>query len=172
MICRRFETKFKKMQANLLLDPERVPAAVRAHVEECPDCSRELKALTDTVRALDAWSDVTPSPFFEARMAARMHEARAQRPAGFWERLRARLIFGTDMRMRTLAAGALAVVLLIGGGTYAGVKSMHPASPEAASATVRDLQSLEENAQVFEEMSSLNEDDGATGGGPVMMGNN
>lgn len=172
MICRKFDAEFKKMQADLLLDPERVPATVRAHVEECPDCGRELKSLENTMRALDAWEDVAPSPFFEARMAARMREARSQRPAGFWERLQARLLFGTDMHLRTLAAGALAVVLLIGGGTYAGMKSAHPASPEVASATVRDLQSMEENAQVFQEMSSLDEGNGATGGGSIAAGSN
>lgn len=172
MICRKFETEFKKMQADLLLDPERVPHTVRVHVEGCPDCSRELKSLESTVRALDDWEGVAPSPFFDARMAARMREARAQRPAGFWERMRARLLFSSDMHLRTMAAGALAVVLLIGGGTYAGVKGMQPASPEVASATVRDLQSMEENAQVFQEMSSLDEGNGTAGGGLITVGNN
>lgn len=174
MICQKFETEFKKMQADLLLNRERVPAAVRAHVDGCPDCSRELQALESTMQALDAWEDVAPSPFFDARMAAKLREARAQGPAGFFERLRARLLFNSNMQLRPLAAGALAVALLIGGGTYAGMRGMHPASPEAASsATVRDLQSLEENAQVFQEMSSLDDDSGMTNnGGSALAGSN
>ena len=71
--------------------------------------------------ALDAWEGAEPSPFFEARMAARMREERAAQPAGFVERLRARLLFGPGMHLRPVAAGALAVLLLIGGGDLCGL---------------------------------------------------
>jgi hypothetical protein len=164
MICRRFETEFKSLQPDLLLDPERVPAAVRAHVEQCADCTKELKSLEATMLALDAWEGVEPSPFFDARMAARMREARAAEPAGFFERLRARLLFGSNLHLRPVAAGALALLLLIGGGTYAGFVSMQP-TPVTASATVKDLQSLDENAQVFQQMNKLDETDDAAGQG-------
>ncbi len=165
MICRKFETEFKNLQADLLLDPERVSAAVRAHVNECADCSRELKSLEATMLALDAWEGVEPSLFFDARMAARMREARAAAPAGFLERLRARLEFGSNLHLRPLAAGALALLLLIGGGTYAGFMSMESPSPTATSATVRDLQSLDQNAQVFQQMNKLDEPDDAASQG-------
>jgi hypothetical protein len=158
MICRKMENEFKNLQADLLLDPERVPAAVRAHVSECADCSKELKSLEATMLALDAWEGVEPSPFFDARMAARMREARQAEPAGFWERLRAQLLFGSNFNLRPMAAGALALALLVGGGTYAGFV-MQPGQVVAASATVKDLQSLDENAQVFQQMNSLDEPD-------------
>jgi hypothetical protein len=164
MICRKFENEFKSLRPDLLLDPERVPAAVRAHVEQCADCSKELKSLEATMLALDAWEGTEPSPFFDARMAARMREARAAEPAGFLERLRARLLFGSNLHLRPLAAGALALLLLIGGGTYAGFESMQP-TPVTASATVKDLQSLDENAQVFQQMNKLDETDDASGQG-------
>jgi hypothetical protein len=160
MICRKLETEFKNALPDLLLDPERVPAAVRAHVEQCVDCSKELKSLEATMLALDAWESVEPSPFFDARMAARMREERAAEPAGFLERLKARLQFGSNLQLRPLAAGALALLMLIGGGTYAGFVSFLPGAPAAAtSATVKDLQSLDENAQVFQQMNSLDEPD-------------
>jgi hypothetical protein len=167
MICRKFETEYKKVMPDLLFDRDRVPPAVRAHVEQCADCSRELKALESTMLALDGWEGVEPSPFFDARMAARMREERAAQPAGFLERMRARLQFGSSLNMRPVAAGALALLLLIGGGTYAGFQGLHPATPVVASSpTVRDLQSLDENAQVFQQMNSLDqpEDDAATQG--------
>lgn len=167
MICRKFETEYKKVLPDLLLDPDRVPAAVRAHVEQCADCSRELKALESTMLALDAWESIEPSPFFDARMAARMREERAAQPAGFLERMRTRLLFGSSLNLRPIAAGALALLLLIGGGTYAGFEGLHPVAPAtAASPTVRDLQSLDENAQVFQQMNSLDqpEDDGVAQG--------
>lgn len=161
MICRKFENEFKSLLPDLLLDRERVPAAVRAHFDECADCRRELTALESTMLALDAWEEVEPSPFFDARMAARMRTERAAEPAGFFERMRARLLLSSNLHLRPVAAGALAVLLLIGGGTYAGFVGLHPASTVAASATVRDLQSLDENAQVFQQMNSLDEPDDA-----------
>ncbi|MGC2164088.1 MAG: hypothetical protein WA634_19480 [Silvibacterium sp.] len=172
MICRKFETEYKSLQPDLLLDRERVPAAVRAHVEQCTDCSRELAALETTMQTLDGWEGVEPSPFFDARMAARMREARAAQPSGFLERIRERLLYGSNLHLRPLAAGALAVMLLIGGGTYAGFEGLHPATPVAASATVRDLQSLDENAQVFQEMNSLDQTDGDSGSSASSQGSN
>lgn len=171
MICRKFDTEFKNALPDLLLDRERVPAAVRAHVEQCADCSRKLAELEATMLALDGWEEVEPSPFFDARMAARMREERSAPRAGFLERMRTRLIFGSNHQMRALAMGALALLMLIGGGTYAGFEGLHPSAtvtPSSASATVRDLQSLDQNAQLFEQMDSLDEPDGgsaATGSG-------
>ncbi len=164
MICRKMETEFKNLLPDLLLDRERVPAAVRAHVDGCADCSKELASLEATMLALDGWEGVEPSPFFDARMAARMRSERAAQPAGFLERMRARLYFGSNMALRPLAAGALGLLLLIGGGTYAGFVSTQPAAaPVTASATVKDLQSLDENAQVFQQMNSLDEPDDNSG---------
>lgn len=163
MICRKFEAEYKNLIPDLLLDRDRVPADARAHVEQCAECSRELAALEATMLALDAWEDVEPSPFFNARLAARLREAE---PAGFMERLRTRLMFGSNAHLKPLAAGALAALLLIGGGTYAGLEGLHPAgqaAPVAASATVRDLQSLEDNSQMFQELNSLDQPDGGSG---------
>lgn len=166
MICRKLETEFKKVTPDLLLEPERVPAAVRAHVDACPDCLRELAELQATMTALDGWESVEPSPFFDARMAARMREERAARPAGFLERIRTRMVLGSNYQMRALAMGALAVLMLIGGGTYAGLEGLRPAAtvtPSTSSATIRDLQSLDQNAQLFQQMDSLDQPDGGSG---------
>ena len=163
MTCRKMKTEFKSLLPDLLLDRERVPAAVRAHVEECADCSKELKSLEATMLALDAWEDIEPTPFFDARMSARMREARQEEPAGFLERLRARMLYGSNLHLRPLAAGALAALVLIGGGTYAGFVNLHSTTPVVASATVKDLQSLDENAQVFQQMNVLDEGDSGQG---------
>lgn len=164
MICRKFETEYKDLIPDMLLDRERVPAAARAHMEQCEDCSRELKALESTMLALDAWEEVEPSPFFDARLAARLREAE---PAGFLERLRLRLMVGSSSHLKPLAAGALAVLLLIGGGTYAGMAGFHngQTAPVATSATVKDLQSLEDNSQMFQELNSLDQSDSGSASG-------
>jgi len=153
MICRMTKTNL----ANLLLDRESVPAEVRKHVEECSECRHELAALEATMHALDAWGVPEPSPFFEVRMAARLRSEREAQPAGFFERLRSRLLYGTNMHLRPVAAGALVLLLLVGGGTYAGfVNTSQPVNP---SATVRDLQSLDENSQVFQQLNTLDQQD-------------
>lgn len=167
MICRKLETEFKKVTPDLLLDPERVPAAVRAHVDGCADCRRELAELQATMTALDGWEDVEPSPFFDARMAARMREEQSARPAGLLERMRTRLVLGSTHQVRALAMGALAVLMLIGGGTYAGLQGFRPAAtvtPSGTSATIRDLQSMDQNAQLFHQMDMLDDQpDGGSG---------
>ncbi len=160
MICRMTKANLE----NLLLDRESVPAEVRKHVEECSECRTELAALEATMHALDVWEAPEPSPFFGARMAARLRSEREAQPAGFFERLRSRLLYGTNMHLRPVAAGALALLLLIGGGTYAGfVNTSRPVTPSAA---VRDLQSLDENSQVFQQLNTLDQQDDNSDSGP------
>jgi hypothetical protein len=159
MICRITKVNFE----NLLLDPESVPVEVRKHVEDCADCKQELAALEATMRMLDSWEAPEPSPFFEARMAARLRSEHDAPPAGFFEKLRARLLYG-NMHLRPVAAGALALLLLIGGGTYAGFMSTN--QPVSPSATVRDLQSLDENSQVFQQLNTLDQQDDDSDSGP------
>ena len=153
MICRMTKENLE----NLLLDRESVPVDVRKHVEDCSACKEELTALERTMLALDTWQAPEPSPFFEARLAARLRSEREAAPAGFFERLRARLLYGSNMHLRPVAAGALALLLLIGGGTYVGF--MNTGQPANPSATVRDLQSLDDNSQVFQQLSTLDQPD-------------
>lgn len=169
MICRMTKENLE----NLLLDLEKVPAAVRSHVAACPECSGELAELHATMAALDVWEAPEPSPFFDARLAARLRAEREAVPAGFFERMRARLQFGTNLALRPIAAGAFALLLLIGGGTYAGLV-YQPAAPGVGSsgpvsvhpsAALQDLQSLDENAQVFQQLNSLDQQDDDTGSG-------
>lgn len=165
MICRMTKENLE----NLLLDPERVPAAVRSHLSGCPECSRELAALQATMAALDLWEAPEPSPFFDARMAAKLRSEREAAPAGFFERMRTRLLFGTNLGLRPIAAGAFALLVLIGGGTYAGLMNQAVAPPAVVhpSATLQDLQSLDENAQVFQQLNSLDQQDDDASSGPA-----
>ena len=161
MICRITKANL----TNLLLNRELAPAEVRNHVEQCAECKQELAALEATMQALDSWEAPEPSPFFNARMAARLRSEREAQPAGFFERLRARLLYSTNMHLRPVAAGALALLLLIGGGTYAGF--MNVAKPATPSAAIRDLQSLDENSQVFQQLNTLDQqDDDSNSGSP------
>jgi hypothetical protein len=153
-ICAETESRL----ADLLLDPESVPAAVRSHVDFCDGCHRELEALRATMAALDAWETPEPNPYFMTRFQARLREEKQAAPAGLLERLRARLLFGPRMHTRPLAAMALTVMLLIGGGAYLDLYWQAPAPPPQA-AYVHDLQTLDNNSQLLDQLESLSGDE-------------
>ena len=69
--------------ADLLLDPNAVPAKVKAHVEACAECREELAELAGTMALLDTWEAPEPSPYFLSRLDARMREERQAAPEGW-----------------------------------------------------------------------------------------
>lgn len=162
MICRNVKSNLP----DLLLSPESAGAEVREHVESCADCAQELRELQATMAALDMWEAPEVSPWFDGRMQVRLREEREAAPAGWLERIQARLLFGNHMSLRPVAATALAVALLVGGGLYAGFSGEqpqhHPVPTASASPVIQDLQSLDENQQVFQQLNSMDQSD--TGG--------
>jgi hypothetical protein len=142
--------------ADLLLDPDAVPAKVRVHVEQCEPCREELAELKATMALLDTWKGPEPSPYFLTRLDARMREERQAEPAGWLARLRARFVYGPSMHVRPLAAMALTVMLLVGGGTYLGVTNWDQGTtPPGQAAVVHDLQTLDNNAQLLDQMEAM-----------------
>lgn len=163
MICRDVKTNLP----DLLLAPKSVSAEVRAHVENCAECGRELKELEATMALMDAWEAPDVSPYFDTRMAGLMREAQQAAPAGWLERMRARLMFGNHVSMRPLMAGAMALVVAAGVGTYAGFGGFAPQKTPTvqASPVIKDLQSLDDNAQVFQQLNSMEQQDAGDNGG-------
>ena len=151
--------------ADVLLDPHAAPAKVQAHVAECGRCQGELDELKSMMRLLDAWEAPEPNPYFLTRLGASLRQEREAAPAGFLAgaiaRLRAGIAYGPGLHARPLAAMALTVMLLVGGGTYLVVTDwMQPSQRSPQAAVVHDLQTLDNNAQVLDQMESLtsNED--------------
>ncbi len=157
--------------ADLLLDPGAAPPAARAHLAACARCRGELEALGSTAALMDGWTVPEPSPFWQTRMTARLKEeqaapARGLSLTGWVQMLRTRAwVSNRALRPSAAGVGALAVVLAVGGGTWVNLSHdlSHDSRPAAvqASNAVHDLQSLDENAQVFQELSSLDEPDAA-----------
>ena len=166
MICREVQ----KSLPDLLLDGERVPVEVRAHVVDCAECGKELKELESTMALMDTWEAPEISPYFDGKMSVRLREEKEAAPAGWLERMRARLLFGNSMNTRPLAAAALALMDAVGGGMSAGFAGFgHTAQPtpvQAASPVIQDLQSLDENQQVFQQLSSMEQDTSDNSGAP------
>ncbi|HEX4065715.1 MAG TPA: hypothetical protein VHZ09_06790 [Acidobacteriaceae bacterium] len=162
MICR----KVKANLPDLLLAPESVAADVRAHVDSCAECAKEMRELEATMMALDAWDTPEVSPYFDGKMAVRLREEREAAPAGWLERMRARVMFGNHMNLRPVAATALALALLLGGGMYMGFSGQpqHPVPAAAVAPVIQDLQSLDENQQVFSVLNTMDQQDTGNSG--------
>jgi hypothetical protein len=152
--------------ADLLLDPAAATPAAREHVAACADCGKELHDLQAIMLAMDAWEAPEPTPYFDTRLAALLREERENPPASLWERMRTRLRYGSNLHLRPIAAGALALLLMMGGGTAVWVQhGTRPPTPQE-SATVHDLQLLDGNAQVYQQLNSLDADMDDDSGNP------
>ncbi len=144
---------------DLLLDPaDPGRAAVRAHVDSCVDCSREYESMKSTFALLDAWQAPEPSAYFDQRLAVRLREEQALAPAGWFERIKSRLLFNTGRQLRPALAGGLALLLLVGGGAFVDLSNVTHPHPQV-SATVQDLQILDKNDQAIQTMDQLLQDD-------------
>jgi hypothetical protein len=152
MNCQKLNSKL----ADLLLDPQSVPIELRQHVASCAGCSRELAELRATIGLLDEWAVPEANPFFDAKLLARLRTEEQGKRVGFLERWKSRFVYGSSLRMQTLMAGALGLFVLVGGGTYADL-SWQSYQQSSESAAVRDLQSLDGNAQVFQQLDSIDQ---------------
>ena len=151
---------------DFLFDPDAVPAAAKAHVVSCESCQAEIQSLQGTMKLLNGWEAPDPSLFWTARMGARLREEQAK-PAHGWaaltgwiDGLRTRVWISNLTLKPAAGVAALGLVLAVGGGTWLELAQPTPAVvPAQASNTVRDLQSLNENAQVFQQISTLDAPD-------------
>lgn len=142
--------------------PESTPqAAMRAHLAECAECRDELDELRSTMSLLDEWKAPDPNPYFLTRLNARLDEERVAAPVGWprsWlEKLHARLVYGSRHSLRPVAAMALTVAVLLGGGAYLGMNDWNPPTPQPQAAVVQDLQTLDNNAQLLDQLEALSD---------------
>lgn len=152
---------FSKELPDLVLTPGARPSlAAVAHLRICPPCAEEYLGFQKTFGLLDSWQVAETSPYFDQKLAVRLREEQAAPPMGWFERIQARLLFNTGRNFRPALAGALALALVVGGGSYAGVSgAFQQGSATQASAAVNDLQILDKNQQAFQVMDELQQDE-------------
>jgi anti-sigma factor RsiW len=144
---------------DLLLDPA-APSAARAHIATCTACAQELAAFEATFALLDSWSAPAVSPYFDQKLAVRLREEQAAPAPGWWEQFKTRLQLNTGRQFRPALAGAMALLLLAGGGV--GVTTWphaHTTAVAPVSATVNDLQILDKHEEALQQMDQLMQDD-------------
>ena len=99
MSCGERENVFLLMQE--MLGPHE-SELMRRHLANCTECARAAEEYRRLDSALDDWAVAEPSPWFDAKVRARV-AANDQKKSVFWG-------FG---RVRALAAGVAAVVLIL-----------------------------------------------------------
>jgi hypothetical protein len=155
--------EMKNTLAEVVFESRPLPEEARKHLAECGDCATELAEMQATWKLLDEWQAPEPSAFFDAKLYARLRTEQSNPPASFFERAKAWLLYSTNLQMRQLTAGALAAVLAVGGGTFALLDHQDAPVPQT-SATVRDLQSFDGNAQLFQQLNALDGDEDSENG--------
>jgi len=155
--------EMKNNMAEAIFESRPLADEARKHIAECAGCAAEFAGLEATWKLLDQWQAPEPSAFFDAKLYARLRVEQTTVPASFFERAKAWLLYSSNLQVRQLAAGALAAVLVVGGGTFA-LLDHQPVPVAQTSATVRDLQSYDGNAQLFQQLNALDGDEeSATG---------
>ena len=146
----------EELMEAVLSGPELVNPAVQEHLATCAACAGEVASLRRTMELLGEWQAPEPSPYFSARMRARMRDERTHEPGGFWAWLRRPAIV-------TAAVGLMAV----GVGMLEGFhwKSTHPenlahnvSQTVSTSTAVTDLQYLDNHADLFADFDALDDD--------------
>lgn len=153
---------FQKELPELVLNPAAASnAAAVAHLATCPPCEEDYTSLMATITAMDVWQAPEPSPYFDQKMAVLLREEQAAPKLGFFARLRDHVLFNTGRQFRPAVAGALALVLLLGGGSYTSMMKLGALNSPQVSATVEDLQILDKNETTLQQMDQLLQDDEA-----------
>ncbi|WP_263383515.1 hypothetical protein [Granulicella arctica] len=145
---------------DLLLDPtSSFSVEARSHLNSCTACHQEFVSLQSTFALLDTWEAPEPSPYFDQKLAVRLREEQANPPENWFERMKSRLLFNTGRQFRPALVGSMALILLVGGGTFAGLSNLPSHEERTVSATVGDLQILDKNDQALQQMDQLFQDD-------------
>jgi anti-sigma factor RsiW len=142
--------------SNLLFDPAAPEnAAARAHIATCAACANELAALEATMSLLDTWQAPEVSPYFDQKLAVRLREEQAAPAPSWFEQLKTRLLLNTGRQFRPALAGAMALLLIVGGTVGITTFPHSQNQPVHAAATVNDLQILDKNEQALQQFDQM-----------------
>src|SRR5271157_1746064 len=69
----------EELMEAVLSGPELATSVVQDHLATCSVCAREVASLRQAMSLLDDWQAPEPSPYFSARLRARLCEERSVR---------------------------------------------------------------------------------------------
>lgn len=128
------------------------PAELEEHARACAACAQELAALKQTSALLEEWPAPETSPYFDSRLRARLRE-QAAAPVGWWAWLR-----------KPALAATLALLMVVGVGLLDLSKpqtqspvAMRPQPKAHTGTAVADLQTLDQNQELYATFDLLDE---------------
>jgi anti-sigma factor RsiW len=124
-----------------------VKTGAEEHLRGCAACAARLQALRQTMDLLDEWQAPEPSPYFAARLQARLREEARPQPWLGWLR---KPVLALAM-MLLLAVGGM---LVIPGHLAVPVEQVAPSAPGTA---VGDLQVLDKNHDLLANFDLLDD---------------
>lgn len=135
-------------------------AEQKQHLDACAGCAGKLAELRQTMALLDEWKAPETSPYFDARLRARLREE-VKQARGVWGWLR------SPAFLRPAAAAAFTLILAAGVSLYnysgkatpgpAGGGSTTLAAQAAEGSAVADLQALDKNEDLLADFDLLDE---------------
>jgi anti-sigma factor RsiW len=141
-----------------LLDLALAPAGTAAtaeeqeHLHSCPACAAELESMRRTMAVMDEWKAPEPSPYFDSRLRARLRDEATKGP-GLLEFLR-----------RPALAAAFTLLFVAGlymmqGGVIDTSSRTGGEQPPVAvsSGAVSDLETLDNNYDLYAEFEGLDD---------------
>ena len=127
--------------------------AMREHLAACPACAAEVASLRQTMELLDEWQTPEPSPYFSARLRARMRDEQTTQTAGWLAWLR-----------RPAVVTAAAALMAVGVGLLEGAhwksdrqQIVVRVNSGVTASAVGDLQYLDNNADLFSDFDALDD---------------
>ena len=135
--------------------------AVDEHLRACGECAAKLTELRQTMSLLDEWRAPEPSPYFNARLRARLRdEVEAPRTFAAW--LHDAFSPFTQVGRRVALAASLALLMVAGVSLFQSTDSLRNNPPAAEVNAVRgtavaDLQALDKNNELYADFDLLDD---------------
>jgi anti-sigma factor RsiW len=140
----------EELVETLLSRAEAASPEVEEHLRNCATCAQEVASLRQTMALLDEWRAPEPSPYFSARLRARVREEAAAQPVGWLAWLRRPVVAAAAMVLVAVGVSMLEVGSFRDRNTVATNENV----PRVVNA-VTDLQYLDKNAELFSEFDAL-----------------
>jgi anti-sigma factor RsiW len=155
MKCGRLRDELMEV---VLSGSELATPAVQEHLATCSACAQQVASLRQTIELLDEWQTPEPSPYFSARLRARMRSEQATQRLSWFAWLRRPAVVTAAAALMAVGVGLLegAHWKADHGRTIAGNNAPAAVGVVSVSA-VNDLQYLDSHADLFSDFDALDD---------------
>jgi anti-sigma factor RsiW len=155
MNCKQVREQF----FDLASAPATGSPAVDEHLRACGECAAKLTELRQTMSLLDEWRAPEPSPYFNARLRARLRdEVEAPRTLAAW--LRDAFSPFTQAGHRVVLAACLMLLMVAGVSLFQSTdrhNTTDAVEVQQRGTAVADLQTLDKNKDLYADFDLLDD---------------